>query len=334
MKILVTGAAGYIGSVVTEYLVDQDYTVLALDNLQAGHRAAVHPDAAFVHGELLDRPWLFSLLREHRVEAVVHLAAEALVGESVHHPDKFFRANVTAGLNLLDAMVSSGVKGLVFSSTAAVYGEPNHIPISEDARCAPINSYGESKLAFERILPWYHAAYDLRYICLRYFNACGATERYGEHHVPETHLIPILVDVALGWREEFHLYGTDYDTPDGTCIRDYIHVADIARAHVLALDILDEAKARVYNLANGSGYSNREAIEAVKKVTGKDIKVVPAARRPGDPARLVATSDLVRRELDWEPLFPELTAMVETAWAWRLKHPRGYDRLAARGQTG
>jgi len=324
MKILVTGAAGYIGSVVTEQLVEQGHQVIALDNLKNGHRAAVHPGALFVQADLLEANGLGELLRQHRVEAVVHLAAEALIDVSMRDPGLFFRVNIVGGLNLLDAMIATGVKRIVFSSTAAVYGEPEHIPITEDARHLPVNSYGESKLAFEKILQWYHQAYDLKYVTLRYFNACGATERFGEYHVPETHIIPILFEVALGQRPQFNLFGTDYDTPDGTCVRDYIHVWDIANAHVLALKELDRLSVRAYNMGNGAGYSNRQVVEAVRQVTGKDIPVIPSPRRPGDPARLVASSERIRTELGWTPRYPELTTMVETAWVWRQKHPNGY----------
>ncbi len=324
MKILVTGAAGYIGSVVTEQLVEQGHQVIALDNLKNGHRAAVHPGALFVQADLLEANGLGELLRQHRVEAVVHLAAEALIDVSMRDPGLFFRVNIVGGLNLLDAMIATGVKRIVFSSTAAVYGEPEHIPITEDARHLPVNSYGESKLAFEKILQWYHQAYDLKYVTLRYFNACGATERFGEYHVPETHIIPILFEVALGQRPQFNLFGTDYDTPDGTCVRDYIHVWDIANAHVLALKELDRLSVRAYNMGNGAGYSNRQVVEAVRQVTGKDIPVIPSPRRPGDPARLVASSERIRAELGWTPRYPELTTMVETAWVWRQKHPNGY----------
>jgi UDP-glucose 4-epimerase len=298
--------------------------VVALDNLKNGHRAAVHPGATFVQTDLLDADGLTESLRKQRVEAVVHLAAEALIDVSMRDPGLFFRVNVIGGLNLLDAMVATGVRRMVFSSTAAVYGEPEQIPITEEARHAPVNPYGESKLAFEKILAWYHKAYGLKYVTLRYFNACGATERFGEFHVPETHIIPILFEVALGQRARFNLFGTDYDTPDGTCVRDYIHVWDIAHAHVLALKELDRMGARAFNMGNGAGYSNRQVVEAVRQVTGKDIPVVPSPRRPGDPARLVASSDRIRAELGWTPRYPELTTMVETAWAWRQKHPRGY----------
>ncbi|MEW5718446.1 MAG: UDP-glucose 4-epimerase GalE, partial [Chloroflexota bacterium] len=324
MKILVTGAAGYIGSVVTDQLIEQGHQVLALDNLKHGHRAAVHPAAAFTQLELLDADALTMFLRANPVNAVVHLAAEALVDVSMRDPGLFYRVNVVGGLNLLDAMVAANVKRIVFSSTAAVYGEPVSLPITEDSRQMPVNPYGESKRAFERILERFQMAHGINFVALRYFNACGATERCGEFHVPETHILPILFEVVLGQRQQFNLYGADYDTPDGTCIRDYIHVWDIANAHVLALAQLDRLQARVFNMGNGAGYSNQQVIEAVQRVTGKEIPYIHAPRRPGDPARLVASSERIRSELGWTPRYPELTTMVETAWQWRQKHPKGY----------
>jgi UDP-glucose 4-epimerase len=325
MRILVTGAAGYIGSVVTEQLVEQGHQVTALDNLSNGHLLAIHPGSKFVQLDLLDADALKSLLKNNPVDAVVHLAAEALIDVSMRDPGLFYRANVVAGMNLLDAMIGAGVTRLVFSSTAATYGEPETIPITEESKQKPVNPYGETKLAFEKMMDWYRIAYGLKYVTLRYFNACGATERFGEFHVPETHIIPILFDVVLGQRETFSLYGTDYDTPDGTCIRDYIHVVDIAWAHVLALSKIDTVNARAFNMGNKAGYSNREVIRAVRQVTGHPIPYKDAPRRPGDPARLVASSDRIRAELGWTPKYPELEAMVETAWAWRKKHPKGYE---------
>ncbi len=325
MKVVVTGAAGYIGSVVTERLLDHGHQVLALDSLRHGHRAAVHPGATFLEGDLLDRTWLKAQLADAHCDAVVHLAAEALIDESIRDPGRFFDVNVTGGLNLLDAMTSADVRRLVFSSTAAVYGEPDRVPIAEDAARNPVNAYGESKLAFERVLPWHEKAHGLRYVSFRYFNACGATDRYGEYHVPETHLIAILLEVALGLRSEIGLFGTDYGTRDGTCIRDYVHVGDIADAHVLALERMDELGSAAYNLGNGAGYSNQEVIEAARRVTGRPIRVVSSGRRPGDPARLVASSDRARRTLGWHPRSPELDDMIESAWKWRRTRQRPYD---------
>jgi UDP-glucose 4-epimerase len=324
MRVLVTGAAGYIGSIVTEHLIASGYDVLAMDNLSHGHRRAVHPEAHFFQGDLLEREWLHGFLRRSEVEAVVHLAAEALIDGSVRDPGRFFRANIVGGLNLLDGMAAARIQRLVFSSTAAVYGEPETIPIPETAPCRPVNPYGESKLAFERMLPWYEKAHGIRFIAFRYFNACGATERFGEDHIPETHLVPVIFEAALGKRPAVELFGDDYDTPDGTCIRDYIHVADIARAHELALRRLEEVSGAVYNLGNGRGYSTREVLETAGQVIGKPVPVVRAARRPGDPARLVADPGKIRRELGWEPLQDDLSEMIRSAWRWRRRHPQGY----------
>jgi UDP-glucose 4-epimerase len=325
MKVLVTGGAGFIGSVVVEQLVERGHEVVAFDNLKYGRREAVHEKAAFEYGDCLDQPLVERLLREHGIEAVAHLAAESYIDDSLRDPGVFFRVNLGGGLALVEAMARSGVGRLVFSSTAAVYGEPQRVPIEEDAPLLPCNSYGESKLAFERVLPWFAKTYGLRYASLRYFNACGATERCGELRAHETHLIPIALAAALGGRPRLDLFGTDYDTPDGTCIRDYVHVADIAQAHVLVLDALDRAEranhsAAVYNLGNGEGYSNRQVIDAVRRLTGRSFEVRPAARRPGDPARLVADSTRIRRELGWQPALPSLDQMVESALRWRRAH--------------
>lgn len=324
MNILVTGGAGFIGSVVTEQLVEAGHQVVVLDSLKYGFKAAVHPAARFVQGDLLDEDLLGRTLAENQIEAVAHLAAEAFIDDSIRDPGLFYRVNVTGGLNLLDAMIRAGVKRLVFSSTAAVYGQPERVPIPEDAPCVPCNSYGESKLAFEKTLTWYRVAHELKYVCLRYFNACGATERFGESRKRETHLIPIALAAALGQRQGLDLYGTDYDTPDGTCVRDYVHVADIAGAHVLALNSIDTLDARAFNLGNGSGYSNLEVLRAVQEVTGRPFAVTHAARRPGDPARLVADASRIGRELGWKTNYPDLQTMVETAWKWRSAHPQGY----------
>jgi UDP-glucose 4-epimerase len=325
MKILVTGAAGYIGSVVTELLLEAGHTIVALDNLANGHRPAVAPKAKFVQLDLLDAPALQALFAAEHFEAVVHLAARALIDESIRDPGLFFRVNITGGINLLDAMAAYGVKRLVFSSTAATYGQPEQIPIVEDAPKNPVNAYGESKLAFERLLPWYRRTYGLCHVSLRYFNAAGATEEHGEWHQPETHLIPIVFEAALGEREAMKLFGTDWDTRDGSCVRDYVHVVDIADAHLLALEQIDTLGDRAYNLGNGSGYSNLEVIEAVRQVTGREVKVIPVERRLGDPATLIASSARIRQELGWTPQYPELATIIETAWRWRQKHPQGYE---------
>ena len=324
MTVLVTGAAGYIGGVVAERLLEHGHRVAAFDDLSQGHRAAVPAGAGFFEGDLRDRSRLAEVISSVRPEAVVHLAAEALVGESVTDPAKFFEVNVTGGLNLLDAMRGAAVRRLVFSSTAAVYGEPEAIPIREDAPLRPVNAYGASKLAFERALPWYASAYGLRHVSLRYFNACGATAERGEHHVPETHLIAILLEVALGLRPEIRIFGSDYDTPDGTCIRDYVHVSDIADAHLLALDRVDRIESGAFNLGNGTGFSNQEVVEAARRVTGHSIPAAAADRRAGDPARLVASADRAREVLGWSPRYPTLDEMIATAWAWRRDRPQPY----------
>jgi UDP-glucose 4-epimerase len=324
MKILVTGGAGFIGSVVTEQLVERGHEVVVLDSLKYGSRAAVHPAARFVQGNLLDEEVLRELLDGGHIEAVAHLAAEAFIDDSLRDPGLFYRVNTSGGLCLLEAMMRAGVRNLVFSSTAAVYGQPQQVPIPEDAPLVPCNSYGESKLAFERMLTWYRPAYGLRFVVLRYFNACGATTRCGEARSRETHLIPIALAAALGQRDGLDLFGTDYDSPDRTCIRDYVHVADIARAHVLALDAMERVEGRAYNLGSGEGYSNLQVIRAVQRVTGRDFPLRLAGRRPGDPARLVADATRAARELDWKPAHPTLEHMIETAWQWRMNHPKGY----------
>jgi len=324
VKLLVTGGAGFIGSVVTEQLVAEGHEVVVFDNLKYGFTEAVTPPGRLGRGDILDEPALGELFRREGFDGVAHLAAEAFIDDSVRDPGMFYRVNVCGGLNLLDAMVGAGVKRLIFSSTAAVYGQPEAIPIPEGAPKNPCNSYGDSKLAFEHALAWYHTAHGLRYISLRYFNACGATQRCGESRKRETHLIPIALAAAAGARNGLDLFGTDYDTPDGTCVRDYVHVSDIARAHVLALGAVDRIEPTAYNLGNSEGYSNRQVIRAVEEVVGAKFEVRDAARRPGDPATLVADSSRARRELGWQPAFPELHQMVETAWQWRRRHPGGY----------
>ena len=324
MKVLVTGGAGYIGSVVTEELINAGHQAIVYDNLSYGHREAVHPLAAFVKADLLDSETLRGVLREQAIEAVMHMAAFALVGESVTHPAKYYQNNLVGGLSLLNAMRESGVKRLVFSSTCATYGEPATVPIDESLPNNPTNPYGESKLAFERALPWFETAYGLRYSSLRYFNAAGATERYGEMHDPETHLIPLVLQAAAGVREEVQIFGDDYPTRDGTCVRDYIHIVDLARAHILALGILDERSA-VYNLGcGGDGYTVREVIDTAHEITGREIKTRTAPRRPGDPAVLIASSEKIRRELGWEPKFQDLRVIIQSAWDWLVAHPTGF----------
>ena len=326
MKVLVTGAAGYVGSICAEMLVERGHTVIALDNLFEGHRQAVPKAALFWECDLGDRQELDRIFRFHRVDAVMHFAAASLVEKSVKKPSASYMTNVAYGINLLDAMASHGVNGLVFSSTAAVYGEPDSVPITEEHKTLPINPYGRSKLLFERVLEDYRACTGLRYVSLRYFNAAGASGERGEDHRQETHIIPLLLEVALGQRNHFQVNGNDYQTPDGTCIRDYVHVLDIAEAHFLALDHLDRVSGQAFNVGSDRGNSVIEVLEAARRVTGKPIPAVAGPRRPGDPAILVASSEKIRRELGWEPRFSNLVTILETARAWNLKFPFGYDR--------
>ena len=320
MKVLVTGGAGYIGSVVSEQLVNDGHEVVVYDNLSKGHRDAVVEGARFVEGDLLDADTLRRTLDSNRIEAVIHMAAFSLVGESVEKPSKYYHNNVVAGLVLLDAMRECDVKRIVFSSTAATYGEPEAQPIYESAPTNPTNPYGETKLAFEKAMHWNEQAYGLRYASLRYFNAAGASEKCGEDHDPETHIIPITLQVATGKRSHVEIYGDDYPTADGTCIRDYIHVIDLARAHILALDILGERSA-IYNLGcGGDGYSVRDVIDTARRVTGKDIPVRMGPRRAGDPAVLIASSDKIKSELGWQPQFQDLGLIIESAWRWLQKN--------------
>ena len=321
MRVMVTGGAGYIGSVVTEVLLGEGHEVLVLDNLSKGHRDAVVPGASFVRGDLLERDLVTASLRAFGCDAVVHMAAASLVGESVTTPAHYYRQNVVAGLTLLESMREAGIRRLVFSSTAAVYGEPRKQPIEEADPAAPTNPYGETKLAFERALHWYAGGYGLNSISLRYFNAAGATDSNGERHDPETHLIPLVLETAAGRARDVTLFGTDYPTADGTCIRDYVHVADLARAHALALADLDRRPGcRAFNLGcGGAGYSVREVIDTAARVTGRSIPVKVADRRPGDPAVLVASAARIQRELGWSPRQQRLDDIIGTAWSWMQK---------------
>src|SRR5947207_4359947 len=324
MRILVTGGAGYIGSVVTEELLNDGHEAVVYDNLIKGHRAAVDARAKFIEGELMDGAGVRRALIDNQIEAVSHMAAHSLVGESVEQPAKYYENNVVAGLKLIDAMRECGVLKLVFSSTAATYGEPEKQPIEETDPTDPTNPYGESKLAFERALDWYENAYNLRYASLRYFNAAGASRQFGEQHDPETHLIPLVLQAANGTRADVQIFGDDYSTRDGTCVRDYIHVIDLARAHILALDILDERSA-IYNLGcGGDGYTVKEVIDAAQQVTGREIATRIAPRRAGDPAMLVASSEKIKRELGWSPKFQDLKLIIQSAWDWLQAHPDGY----------
>jgi len=321
MKILVVGGAGYIGSVCSELLIDEGHQVGIFDNLEEGHRSAIDRRATFFEGDLADRIAIKDALSKHRPDAVMHFAASALVGESMENPAKYFRNNVANGLNLLDAMVEAGVNNLIFSSTCATFGPPERLPIDETLPQHPINPYGESKLMFENILRWFNKIHSLKFVALRYFNAAGASANFGEHHRTETHLIPNVLKVALGTKPHVEIYGTDYDTPDGTCIRDYIHILDLARAHILALDA---PTSEFYNLGTGGGSSVREVIEAGRKITGREISVVEKPRRPGDPPRLIASSKKIREELGWDPKFQSLDTIMDSAWQWHQKFPNGY----------
>lgn len=316
MRVLVTGGAGYIGSVVTEQLVKDDHEVVVYDSLYKGHREAVVAGARLVEADLRDHETLTRTLRDMKCDAVIHMAADSLVGESYTNPAKYYDNNVNTGLILLKGMREAGVQQMVFSSTAAVYGEPEKQPIEETDPTNPTNPYGETKLSFERAMHWYDRAYGLRYASLRYFNAAGATENCGELHDPETHLIPIALQAAAGKRPHVEIFGDDYPTEDGTCIRDYIHVIDLARAHIMALNVLSDGS-RIYNLGcGGAGYSVRQVIETAREVTGKEIPTKMAPRRAGDPAVLIASSDKIKRELGWSPMHQDLRVIVESAWTW------------------
>src|SRR3954452_8093936 len=322
MKILVVGGAGYIGSICAEVLLDQKHEVAIFDNLSEGHRGAVDPRAEFTEGDLADRKATADTLARLCPDAVMHFAANALVAESMQNPSKYFRNNIANGLNLLDAMIAANVRRLVFSSTCATFGPPERLPIDEETPQRPINPYGESKVIFEKVLRWYDAIHGLRFVSLRYFNAAGASEKFGEDHRLETHLIPNVLKVALGQKTHLEIFGTDYETPDGTCIRDYIHIKDLAQAHILALETATSA---FYNLGTGGGSSVREVIESCRKITGRPIPVMEKSRRPGDPPRLIASSEKIKRELGWRPHFQTLEAIVESAWTWHQKFPRGYE---------
>lgn len=327
MAILVCGGAGYIGSHMVAYLLEKGKDVVVLDNLQKGHKEAVLC-RKFYKGDLRDRAVLDKVFTENNIQAVIDFAADSLVGESVLEPIKYFENNVGGTLSLLGAMKDYGVKNIVFSSTAATYGEPENIPILENDKTFPTNPYGESKLAVEKILKWCDNAYGIKYTALRYFNAAGAhvSGKIGEHHNPETHLIPIILQVALGQRDKIMIFGDDYKTEDGTCIRDYIHVYDLASAHLLALErLMNGGESAVYNLGNGKGFSVKEVVEVARKVTGKEIKAEVAPRRAGDPAVLVASSEKAKEELGWKPEFDSLETIIETAWNWHKGHVNGYE---------
>ncbi len=322
MNVFVTGGAGYIGSICTEELLNAGHQVTVYDNLTEGHRAAVDSRARFVLGQPEREHDILNAVRSARPNAIMHFAASALVPESMANPKKYFHNNVVNALKLLDAAVECGVKKFVFSSTCATYGPPDRVPMTEELPQRPINPYGESKLMFEKILAWYQQIYGLEFIAFRYFNAAGASEKFGEHHRTETHLIPNVLKVPLGQAAHCEIYGTDYPTPDGTCIRDYVHIIDLAQAHILGLAA---GKQGFYNLGNGDGYSVRQVIDTCAKVTGKIIPAVEKQRRPGDPPKLVASAAKAINELQWKPKFPKLEDIVSTAWAWHTKHPSGYS---------
>ncbi|MDK3156650.1 UDP-glucose 4-epimerase GalE [Kamptonema cortianum] len=323
MKVFVTGGAGYIGSICVEQMLDEGLEVAVFDNLSEGHRAAVDPRARFYEGDFGDAAQIARALREFKPTAIMHFAANALVGESMTNPAKYFRNNVGNAVNLLEAAVHVGVEKFVFSSTCATYGIPERVPMDESLPQRPINPYGESKLMFEKILAWFSKLHGIKHVNLRYFNAAGATEKFGEDHRIETHLIPNVLKVALGQKEHVEIFGTDYETPDGTCIRDYIHIVDLYQAHRLALDY---PESDFFNLGTGQGNSVREVIDTCRRITGHAIPVKESPRRPGDPPRLVASADKAREKLGWKPKFDNLDAIIGSAWKWHVKNPHGYSK--------
>lgn len=331
MKILVTGGAGYIGSVATEILTKSGHAVLVFDNLQQGHEGAIEPGARFVHGDLRDYNAIAKAIQDFAPDAVMHFAANSLVGESMRDPFVYLGDNVVAALNLLRAMDAHGVRRIILSSTANLFADPLKMPITEDERIIPGSPYGESKAIIERMLHWLSLTRGLRYACLRYFNAAGATERHGEDHNPELHLIPLVLKVALGQRAGVSIFGDDYPTRDGTCVRDYIHVVDLIEAHILALHALEHGN-RVYNLGSGQGYSVREIVRTAEQITGRAIPVTIAGRRAGDPSALIASSDRIKRELGWNPR-ANLEGIISSAWAWHSRHPGGYTSESTLGEV-
>lgn len=334
MKVLVTGGAGYIGSVVAAGLLNAGHQVTVVDNLSRGHRQAVPPQAEFVASDLAEKDKVEQLLCTERFDAVMHFAAFIESGESMKSPESFFRNNTANALSLLECMLAAGVRRFVFSSTAALFGNPQRTPIEEEDALQPTNAYGESKLLVERMLEWFHKIHGVRYASLRYFNAAGAVgPDHGEAHQPETHLIPRVLGAALGKFQHIDVFGTDYPTADGTCVRDYIHVSDLAEAHLRALDGLEHSGRLIYNLGNGNGFSVREVIAAARKVTGRTIRSVDSPRRPGDPAVLIASSEKIRKELHWKPKFPDLETIIASAWEWHRKHPEGYAPAQTEGSS-
>ena len=329
MSILVLGGAGYIGSHTVYELVAKGEDVVVVDNLETGHIEAVHPEARFYQGDIRDREFVDSVFEKENIDAVIHFAANSLVGESMTNPLKYYDNNVNGTKVLLESMIAHNVKKIVFSSTAATYGEPENIPILESDKTCPTNAYGETKLSMEKMMKWTDVAHGLKYVALRYFNACGAHEsgQIGEAHAPETHLIPLILQVPLGKREFISIFGEDYDTEDGTCIRDYIHVTDLAQAHILAVKYLLEGnESNTFNLGNGVGFSVKEVIETAKKATGLPIAAKVAERRAGDPARLVASSEKARKVLGWNPEHADLEEIIFSAWKWHSTHPNGFEK--------
>lgn len=328
MTILVLGGAGYIGSHTVYALIEKGVDVVVIDNLETGHIEAVHEKARFYKGDIRDRAFVDSVLDKEKIDAVIHFAANSLVGESMVNPLKYYDNNVNGTKVLLQSMVAHGLDKIVFSSTAATYGEPEKVPILETDRTEPTNTYGETKLAMEKMFKWTDRAHGLKYVSLRYFNACGAhvSGKIGEAHSPETHLIPLILQVPLGQREYISIFGDDYDTSDGTCIRDYIHVTDLAQAHILAVDYLMKSnESNIFNLGNGVGFTVKEVIDTARKVTGHEIPAKIAERRAGDPARLIASSDKARQVLLWKPEHADLEEIISTAWNWHKNHPNGYN---------
>ncbi|HAB60201.1 MAG TPA: UDP-glucose 4-epimerase GalE [Lachnospiraceae bacterium] len=327
MTILVLGGAGYIGSHTVYELIDRGEDVVIIDNLETGHIEAVHEKARFYKGDIRDRAFLDSVFAKEKIDAVIHFAANSLVGESMVDPLKYYDNNLCGTKVLLEAMVAHGIDKIVFSSTAATYGEPERVPILESDKTEPTNTYGETKLSMEKMFKWTSKAHNLRYVSLRYFNACGAHEsgKIGEAHNPESHLIPLILQVPNGQRESIAIFGDDYDTKDGTCVRDYIHVTDLAQAHILAVKYLAEGGAsNIFNLGNGVGFTVKEVIDSARKVTGHEIKAVVSPRRAGDPAQLIASSDKARTILGWKPEHADLEEIIESAWNWHSTHPNGF----------
>lgn len=327
MTVLVLGGAGYIGSHAVRQLIEKKYRVVVIDNLLTGHREAIHPDAVFYEGDVRDKPFVESVFKKEAIDSVIHFAASSLVGESVEKPLKYFNNNVYGMEILLEVMEAYNVKKIVFSSTAATYGEPKKSPIDESFPTNPKNPYGESKLIMEKMMKWCDQAYGMRYVALRYFNVAGAVPdaSIGEDHTPETHLVPIILQVALGQREQLSIFGDDYETPDGTCVRDYVHVEDLIAAHLLALDYLEAGnESNMFNLGSSLGYSVKEMLDAAREVTGKDIPAVIAPRRAGDPGTLVASSEKAKTILGWKPHYTSIKDIIATAWNWHTSHPNGY----------